>query len=356
MFSTVALAAALAQAAVLNTPEQEARLQATLSLAVAKMASQSACDFAKPRPSDLLVTVGTSGGSILPTVTVAGQDEITMLSDLVITKGRNPVYLVLVSEEATIWRLAGDVRRVRQVIVFHDEGAGVIGVPASRIHFNRQDRCRLSKEIYRGRSLETDVPILAMFGRRANAIGGDYVLYKATVDGSKLVVDRTFAGSGHDLVISDRDATVFPKPAVPGPSTLEREFRANFPAGIVEVEPADVVATGPVERYQVMPATAGALELERSGALIPATAADVRRWKERAILSGHVRADRINELTFYQAYRVTRPIRVPPGLCGAFSMTFFVPLRGYLTGDLCHSSIFVDDGTAEGEAAHSLDD
>jgi len=351
VFSTVALAVGLAQSVIPNTPEQESRLKAVLSAAVAKMAPRSVCSFEMPQRSDLLVVIGTSGGSILPTVTIAGQDDITMLSEIVIRKGRNPVYLVLSSEGAMIWRLTGDVQRVRQAVVFGSEGAGVIGIPASRIHFNQDQKCRLSKEFYRGRSLENDVPILAMFGRRANAMGGDYVLFKAVLDGSELVIDRTFAGTGHDLVISDRDPIVFPKPAVPGPSTLEREFRQNFPAGIVDVDPNSVVATGPVERYATMPATAGLLELERSGALVPATPADVRRWKDRAILSGNVRADSIYDFTFYHPYRVTRPIRLPAGLCGAFSMSLFVPSRDYVTGDPCHSDIYVDDGTAEGPSA-----
>ena len=111
------------------------------------------------------------------------------------------------------------------------------------------------------------------------------------------------------------------------------------------IDPIDVVATGKVERYQQLPAVAGAVQLERDGALIAATAADVERWKKSALIGGRVRADKIDNLDFYAAYRVTRPIKLPGSLCGAYSLTLFVPSADFVRGDACHSNIYVDDGT-----------
>ena len=328
------------------TPDQEARIQSTLRLAAERMGPASACNLPKPEPSDFLAVVGAYRGEIVPTVTVAGQDKYSSLSDLIIGTGSNPVYLVLSSYDPVVWRISGDVKRIRQLMVFHQNGAGVIGLPARKIRFTNDESCRLPYEHYRGRSLEHDVPVLAIFGRRANVIGGDYALYRATVADGSLKVDRFPSKPSEDRILENHPADpILPKPRGNGASTLEDEFHLRFPAGIASIDPSAVVATDKVERYEVLPQTAGAYQLEQSGALVAATAADVRRWKDRAIIGGHVRADRISWLHFYSAYRVTRPIRIPSGLCGGYSLTFFVPSRDYVKGDPCHSNIYVDDGT-----------
>jgi hypothetical protein len=46
-----------------------------------------------------------------------------------------------------------------------------------------------------------------------------------------------------------------------------------------------------------------------------------------------------------KAYRVTRPIIVPSGLCGALSVELFLPTPAYLTGNPCHSTLYFADGT-----------
>lgn len=347
MFSAVALILGFAQSIPPATPEQEAHIQSTLSVAVEKMARRSACDFPKPEATDFLTVIGAYEGSAIPTVTVTGQDESSSLADVEIRPGRNPVYLVLSSATPLIWRITGDTARVRQVIAFHAKSAGVTGVPARIVRFSRGASCSLPFNFYDGRKLETDVPVLAMFGRRPDGIGADYGLYRAIVHNAGVTIDRSRIRSGEDVLIlaNHPREPVFPHSGGDGPSTLEQEFDKLFPAGIANIEPDEVVASGPVERYEVLPMTAGALQLERSGALIPATASDVRRWKDRAIISGHVRADQITDLDFNSAYRATRPIRIPAGLCGGYLMTFFIPSRDYVKGDPCHSNIYVDDGT-----------
>jgi len=347
VFSTVAFAVSIAQAAPPATHEQENRIQSTLRVAVGMMAPVTACDFPQPAPSDFLAVVGSYEGSALPSVTIAGQDEETSLADVEIKPGRNPVYLVLSGATPIIWRITGDTNRVRHVITFHSTSAGVVGIPAEKVRFSHQQNCPLPHDFYDGRKLETDVPVLAIFGRRPNGIAADYGLYRAVVDDAGVTVDRSHVRNGEDvLIMGNRPQNIaFPHAGINGPSTLELEFHKLFPAGVVRLKPDDVVASGPVAPYEVLPMTAGALELEQSGALIPATADDVRRWKDRAVISGRVRADQITELDFSSAYRVTRPIRIPAGLCGGYLMTFFVPSRDFVKGDPCHSNIYVDDGT-----------
>lgn len=337
------------------SPEQEKQIRSSLSPAVAKMGTSCAGALPELKTSDFLAVIGAYEGAAIPTVTIAGQDRETSLAEIKIGRGRNPVYLVLSPGEALIWLISGETDRVRQVVVLQSAHAAVAGVPAARVHFVDDPHCSLPYDLYEGRQYETDVPVLALFGRRANGIGGDYGLYRAVVEDSGVTFDRSRVRSGDDVLIlaNEPNELVFPHGLSAEPSTLEQQFKKLFPAGIVSLSPADVVANAPVEPYEILPMTAGAVQLEQRGAIVPATAADVRRWKTRAVVSGHVRADKIRGLEFYSPYRVTRPIRLPAGLCGGYSLTFFVASREYVSGDPCHSNIYVDDGSIMASPAAS---
>ena len=352
--SLLALAALLFQAAP-PLVRREQVLVASLEAAVRKMRETSTCSLRAPLGSDLLTVIGAYEGATLSNVTVAGQDAVTTVAGIAIERGSAPIYLAVSSNGPVIWRITGDTRRVRHMAVVHQQGAGVVGIPRERIEFSRGQGCDLRLDDYQERTavrangerdLEHEVPILAIFGRRANLIGGDYGLYKAVISTNTLTVDRSLATDDHDKIVTDPPSKiVFPHGKGGPPSSLEVEFKSLFPAGIAALDSRTVVATGSVEPYAVLPQTAGALQLENSGALIPATAADVRRWKDRAILAGKISARDIGDLYFDSAYRVTRPIHLPAGLCGGFSLTFFVPSRSSVSGEPCHSNIYVDDGT-----------
>src|SRR5687768_16547088 len=92
--ATIALAAGQP---TLSTPRSEASLEAELRVAVERMGPTDACNFPKPAAHDLLVVIGAYEGAAVPTVTVAGQDESTLLAEIVIGKGTNPIYLALTS-------------------------------------------------------------------------------------------------------------------------------------------------------------------------------------------------------------------------------------------------------------------
>jgi hypothetical protein len=52
-----------------------------------------------------------------------------------------------------------------------------------------------------------------------------------------------------------------------GPSNLANELRRFSPGGVVEIDPRRVVASLPVERYEVLPQQAGLLQLVQAGKL-----------------------------------------------------------------------------------------
>ena len=225
----------------------------------------------------------------------------------------------------------------------------MLGVPAKKIRFVSQPGCKLRSDLYAGDRLQQDAPILAIFRRRANLIGGRYRLYRAKIGANDLAIERLLPDGDRDVIVTGSPQhTSLPIGPGAGPSSLERNFHRAYPAGLTRIDADKVIANGPVATYAMLPNVAGALEVERSGALVPATALDIRRWKSRAILGGHIAADEFEDLDFFAPYRVLRPIRLPSGLCGGFSMTFFVPSRNYVAGDLCHSRVYVDDGTLVG--------
>ena len=281
------------------------------------------CKVPRPDHRDQLVVVGGYDGAAVSTISVAGQDEDTRVSEILIGAGTKPIYLVVTAYDPIIFRFGGDVSRLRQLVVVYYEAAGVVGVPDDKVHFAEHEHCPIPF-VVEGRSPEWDVPVQLTFGRRADLQGGQEHLRKT--------------------VITDTSLTINQWPRVPRRSDLsplENALRMYIPEGIVTLEPEQIIATSRAERYEVLPSSAGAVQLERSGALVPAKPEFLRQLKERLVAAGKVPA---HLDPFEAAYVVTRPIRVPADLCGGHSLTFIVPSADYLSGDVCHSNVYTFDG------------
>lgn len=318
--------AALFLAAVAQAPPAKATYEAIADPApyrVPKGLSYPDCKVPRPRVLDQLVVVGGYDGAAVSTVSVAGQDEDTRVAEIFAGAGTKPIYLVVTAYDPIIFRLGGDLSRLRQLVVIYSKSAGVVGVPRDKIHFVEHARCPIPF-VVEGRSPEWDVPVQLMFGRRANLQGGQEHLRKTVITDELLTIDQW--------------------PRVPRRadlSPLENAFQMYIPEGIVALEPEQIIATSKAERYEVLPSSAGAVQLERSGALARPSQEVLRRVKERLVANGKVPA----HLDPFEApYVVTRPIRVPADLCGGHSLDFIVPAPDYLSGDVCHSNVYTFDG------------
>jgi hypothetical protein len=85
-----------------------------------------------------------------------------------------------------------------------------------------------------------------------------------------------------------------------GPADIAREVDRFYPDGVVEIDPAAVVASDKAERYGVLPSQAGLLQLVSAGALTKSNNGE---------------------------FHIRQKIRFPAGLAGAHSARFLL-LRG----------------------------
>ena len=98
------------------------------------------CGYRTVPGGEHVVLVTAEAGGALSGLSLGGADQVTTVGTLVIEKGREPVTLMLLNRRPMIWRLQGQVERVRQVI-FSSRDTGVIGIPENRVRIVRQQNC-----------------------------------------------------------------------------------------------------------------------------------------------------------------------------------------------------------------------
>lgn len=256
-----------------------------------------------------------SSGAAVSTVAVAGLDEGTTSGEIRIGPGRGKLQLAIVSSEPTVVRFTGRVARLSDVVMVNTAGAGVIGVPVAKVHFSIGRRCNLP------------VDPTTVLGKRPVISNDISDLYRAWTDG------RSFR---HREIHGEWGRAK---------TRLGEKMDWMYPGGVAAIDPAKVVSSGPVFRYSVLPDTAGAFQLEQSGALVEVGRAELDAWTAKAkVIHGERLINLLKIGNYGPVLRVTRPIRVPPGLCGAHLLTFLVPSKDYLSGDYCHSEVLAEDG------------
>lgn len=277
------------------------------------VAGDSTCSLPPiPRGSRFLFA-GFYEGQALSTVTVAGQDEETFVAELEIESGTQPITLVLSAYGAMVYRFSGDTERIARAIVLHRGGAGVSGLPATKVSFASAAACQLPYDLNEQPDEQVEQVLRARFGRGADWRGGIYDLYHASVGPDGMRFAEASAGS---------NAT----------EPMVAELYRFHPAGVTGIERDSVVASGIAEDYLVLPQEAGLVQLLRARAIRPSSGAELAAAGGRPPGGGDV-------------FRVLRPIRIPPGLCGAHSVAFVAPDPSFVTGDRCHSTIaFLNGG------------
>ena len=105
-----------------------------------------------PRPEDgvAVAAFGVYEGSALSSVAVAGQDQETSTIRVEIEPGTSPLYLILSSYEAMVWRIEGATSRVSRVVAVAAVGApdgkpavGISGIESDRVTLLTAGDCRL---------------------------------------------------------------------------------------------------------------------------------------------------------------------------------------------------------------------
>ena len=239
-----------------------------------------ACAMPTPSDSAKVVLVGTNEADALSTTTIGSQDVSVGTASIVIEPGREPIYLVVASEHPIIWRVSGEVGRLERLVLTSSrnspDGAkldqppvvGATGIPARKITFLKRVDCL--RDFSDARSSGPAANEVMQETGRAPAVIGDYEVAEFSIPSGKVRKNPRATG----LVFIQRQGSVTIKGdpknvvVVTGDiATIEHDLRSYHPGGVIEVNPRDVVATYPAERYDILPEQAGLLQLVKSGAL-----------------------------------------------------------------------------------------
>ena len=257
----------------------------------ARMARNTpSCDLPAARKDAQLVVFGAYESEAISSVVVGDQDNETNLFDVTIEPGSRPLYLVLTSYESMIWRLRGATDRVDRIVVSSSQSApgggsasGVIGAPAAKVHIARSGCPSAFNGATEPAAKQSLATIRASLQRSPDAVFATYSQQAVALPSG------TFASARNSRASLPKgfDAATWP------------DAVRYWPAGLVAVDPAKVVATAKVEKYRVLPSQMGISQLIGSGA--------IRREGG-------------------DTFRVVRPIaHMPPSMGGAHSVTLIFP-------------------------------
>lgn len=318
-----------------TAPEEIARVVAALRAAPrdpagpvfrqAGIAPDRSCAPPKPGADAEIVIVSGYGGAALSNVAVAGRDVEATAARLVIEPGERPLYLVVTAFQAMVWQIEGDVDRVERIVVqprgvATGPGAGVTGLPAEKVSFVPAGACfQPFHEAANGiKANWLKRAMAAALGRPADRVVASYTLNFTALPSGR---DVTPPPAPRPVQKDAQGRPVFTVDML-SPENLMRRFH---PGGLSRVDPAAVVAAGPVAAYEVLPQEAGLGQLLQEGALVPVEGGVGRRRG--------------------QAFLIRRPIaHFPAGLTGAHGVTFVlgkgVPMP---EGDPGHSLVLDEE-------------
>lgn len=282
-------------------------------------AAREACGFPPVTPGAKIVVLSAEHGRALSTVGLAGDGVPVSVADVKIEPGSVPLYLMLVSARAMIWRFAGAIERVEAVVAGTRRRrsdqvpqTGLVGIPARRVHIPLPRDCLRYLDRPRGRhSAEEKTRFFRQVAGRtgvANLVGRAPDL---------LLVTRRFGS-----VSLPGGARIDPK-AKPFPDTgagaiLWQELRPAYPDGLAEVDADRVVSKAAVKPHAVLPQRAGLARLLDAGAL--------RIIGKRPVAGDRAPGETADAVDRPSAFLILKKIRFPGGLGGvAFQLAPGVP-------------------------------
>lgn len=268
----------------------------------------SKCPLPQASPAHLVVFFGAWGGNAISSTSLGGDDVEVGVGDIEIEPGDAPLYLILSSREAIIWRFTGAVERVTHVALdtfeLDDQGnprAGFVGLPTAALSAVKDRKCL--QEMAAGEL------------NGAHAAGFRNALIEALV-GRKPEKVLHAAGYGIAMPSGARAARSGEYPdrrtlPTDGPSAeIWRSLLRERPGGVVEIDPASVVTSSRAARYQVLPGEAGLADLVDQGVLEPHLWSDEQPIGDHALLLS--RLDRMREAGPHRlpvGFRILKPMR-----------------------------------------------
>jgi hypothetical protein len=291
-------------------------------------AVRMACAMPAPSEKAKIVLLSAYETDALSSVTLGSQDAVVYAGRVVVERGREPLYLVMPSQSATIWQFSGAVERIERVVMTSSITApktgnalqpplvGATGIAPERISFfGRPDCVEYFSEIPSSSSLQAIAAVRNAIGKEPDVVAFKYSVNSFTVPSGKI-----------DMPGDELQQPLFTKKQVGSGRAREAMYRF-FRGGVVEIDPKTVVARMPATTYEVLPAQAGLAQLLETGALTQNSSRE---------------------------YIVRQKIRFPPGLYGAHSVTFLI-MKGapYPDGNPGHSCVVMEEaGERKGALCH----
>ena len=275
-------------------------------------AHMAGCRFPEVDANAEIIALSAYGSDTLSSVTIGSDATEVQVARLTIEPGDTPLYLTATSYEAMIWMFDGQTDRVQQFIAAasssSDQAVGVTGLTQNQITLLTGTHC------LQGFDEEEELERIEARGKLASALGRipDQMLVPESLE--KLALP-----SGQVTEVpTNPNWNKASKPDNVDPATWGNFWRFNS-GGIVEIEAADVIATGPVSPYKILPQQAGILQLVQEGKL--------RRLSQ----------------DFRSPYLLLKPFdQFPTGLAGAHSVDFIIPRNIPVpSGSRGHSGAFI---------------
>lgn len=287
--------------------------------------ARAACAMPKASDRARVMVLGAYETEALSTAAIGSQDRVTHAGDVTVEPGDEPVYVVVATYASVVWRFSGAVDRIERVVLGSRSGAA--GLPADRVTMLTGGDCLgYFSEAPSIQAAKAAGAVARETGKTPAGVFGRYEVGGFTVPSGR-IGGVTDPNKPQVLIIQKSAGTLTiegdPRGVIvqtPSTRNLERELLRFNPGGVIDVDPAAVVARLPVTRYEVLPQQAGLIQLVQQGAL------SQNRGGE---------------------FLIHRKMRFPAGLAGAHSVKFLL-LRGVPLpdGDPAHSAV-VSEETGE---------
>jgi Ca2+-binding EF-hand superfamily protein len=301
--------------------------------------ARAGCAMPAPSPKAKVVLLGSYQTEALSSVAIGSaamgsQDVVVHAGRINVEPGDEPLYVVISSYAAMVWQFSGAVDRVERLAMSSlmtgpnsgDEKqpplVGATGLSRDKISFFARSNCfGYFSEMPSSESVQAIAAVREATGQEPFRVFTAPSVLGFSIPSGKV---ETLADPHPKLVIIEDDSGTLHIEGNPadfivraGPRRARGDLYYYWPGGLVEIDPKSVVASLPVQTYEVFPQEAGLVQLLESGAL---------------------KQNRAGE------YVVEKKTRFPAGLAGGHSVKFLVP-RGVPVpdGDPGHSCVTVED-------------
>src|SRR5262245_153882 len=221
----------------------------TMSGADALREQHPACALPKVPGDHAFVAASVLQGGAPTNLVIGTSTRVSRVVRVNVDSGSKPVSVFLTGHDV-IWEFAGDVERVRRIVVLsrtYGPHAAVVGTAAERVEFVALRDCELVSDTMSPDEAPRTKALAAMFGRRP-----DHTIYEAKI--AKLALP---------------EGTVIPLPA---------QSPANEFNDLRRLDAGQVISAQPVTAPKILPGEVGLMQLAADGSIRQPSAEEVEAF------------------------------------------------------------------------------